>query len=419
MLSARIPKKKNSPARNLQPVLPLVPEALPGLEEDKSQFISLELRTRAGGPATSTYKKYVRKFEEGTTQQWIELLKDFEEIWLQNSINGGADRTATVRSLLQGDSLTAFNTALEEARTPEEQEDGQAAAPLAITTEMVKTALSAVTKTVFPHQALEIQRLWMQRGLRKPMSLTTRKTAAAITKINNALPLFPSGSELSKFSDIELIDILEWSLPQAWRMKFDLDGYIPTEHSKAKLIEACEAIERNQEEPVDDKAKKKSSSGGDKKRKGKDKGSGSEKKFFCTHHKWNNTHATADCYTLNKKKKSSSSSSSTTTLSNLETKKFLNTKFCKELNVLAKSTDRQELLEQYASAIAKEKARLKKSAKKKTLLAGSDSSDSDESCRIIEVTGPKKKKIWFAEKTEEEKNYLQKIREDSASSDSD
>ena len=150
MLSARIPKKKFSAARNLQPVLPLIPEVLPGLEEDKSQFISLELRTRAGGPVNSTYKKYVRKFEEGTPQQWIELLKDFEEIWQQNSINGGADRTATVRSLLRGDSLTAFNTALEETRTPAEQPDGQAAEPLAITAAMVKTALSAVTKSVFP-----------------------------------------------------------------------------------------------------------------------------------------------------------------------------------------------------------------------------------------------------------------------------
>ena len=100
MLAAQIPKKKNFPARNLQPVLPLIPEDLPMLEEDKSQFILLELKTRARGLATNTYKKYVRKFEERTPHQWIELLKDFEEIWLQNGINGGADCAATVSSLL-------------------------------------------------------------------------------------------------------------------------------------------------------------------------------------------------------------------------------------------------------------------------------------------------------------------------------
>ena len=418
MLSSRI-SKKSFPARNLQPVLPLVPEALPGLEEDKSQFISLELKTRAGGPATSTYKKYVRKFEEGTPQQWIELLKDFDEIWQQNSINGGADRTATVRSLLRGDSLTAFNTALEDERIPEEGGEGEA--PLAITAEMVTVALAAVTKTVFPHRALEIQRLWMQRGLRKPMSLTTRKTAAAITKINNALPLFPNGSEASKFSEIELIGILEWSLPQAWRMKFDLDGYVPTEHSKARLIEACEAIERNQDDPEEAKKKKKSSSSSEKKKgKGKDKGTNNDKKFYCTLHGWNKTHATDDCFSLNKKKSSSGGSSggnSSSTKS--EPKKFSNTKFRKELNVLSKSTNRQELLEQYAAAIAKEKKRLKKSNKRKTLLEGDDSSESDESVDVIEVVKPKTKKTRFCEQTAEEKSYLQQIREDSDSSSSD
>jgi hypothetical protein len=39
---------------------------------------------------------------------------------------------------------------------------------------------------------------------------------------------------------------LEWSLPATWRAKFDLDSYIPTLHSRSKLIEACNAIERSE-----------------------------------------------------------------------------------------------------------------------------------------------------------------------------
>ena len=415
MSSARIPRK-SFPARNLQPVLPLIPEALPSLDEDKAQFISLELKTRAGGSSANTYKKYIRKFEEGIPQQWIELLKDFDEIWQQNSISGGADRTATVRSLLRGDSLTAFNTALEDERIPA---DANRTEPLAITPDMVTKALEAVTKTVFPHRALEIQQLWMQRGLKKPMSLTTRKTAAAITKINNALPLFPNGSEASKFSDIELIGILEWSLPQAWRMKFDLDGYVPTEHSKAKLIEACEAIERNQEDPEETKKRKKPSSNSEKKKgKGKEKSANDEKKHYCTLHGWNKTHVTADCFSLNKKKSSSGGNGGGNSLSaKSEPKKFSNTKFRKELNLLSKSTNREELLEQYVAAIAKEKKRIKKSNKRTTLFEGSDSSDSDGSVAIIEPVKPKKK-TRFCEKTDEEKEYLKKIREDSDSSSS-
>jgi hypothetical protein len=65
-------------------------------------------------------------------------------------------------------------------------------------------------------------------------------------KINNCLPVFPLGSPASKF--------LEWSLPVAWRKKFDLDGYVPTIRTKAKLILECEAMEQN--ESVKEKERK-------------------------------------------------------------------------------------------------------------------------------------------------------------------
>ena len=252
------------------------------------------------------------------------------------------------------------------------------------------------------------------------MSLTMQKTAAAITKINNALPLFPNGSEASKFSEIELIGILEWSLPQAWRMKFDLDGYVPTKHSKAQLIEACEAIEWNQDDPEETKKRKKPNSNSERKKgKGKEKTATDEKKHFCTLHGWNRTHVTANCYSLNKKKSSSGGNNTgNDSAAKSEPKKFSNTKFRKELNLLSKSTSRQELLEQYAAAIAKEKKQLKKSNKRTTLFEGSDSSNSDGSVAIVEQVKPKTKKIRFCEKTDEEKEYLKKIREDSDSSSS-
>jgi hypothetical protein len=75
--------------------------------------------------------------------------------------------------------------------------------------------------------------------------------AAPITEINTSLPLFPLGTTKSR--DQELVGLIEWSLPSHWRKKFDLDGYIPTLGTKAKLILECEAIERN--ETLDTKRK--------------------------------------------------------------------------------------------------------------------------------------------------------------------
>jgi hypothetical protein len=169
----RFPIKKNTFSRRhggnlkpspLQPVLPLVPKTLPTKEQDKSKFISFELKSRAGQPAGSTtYKKFVRVFKEGMPQQWINLIHDLEEIWTQNSVNGPTDRVLTIRNLLEGESLTAFDKALEDVRVdpdPDEQ------APLQLTLEHIIDSMDQVADTVFPHRALEIQKLWMNQGMR-------------------------------------------------------------------------------------------------------------------------------------------------------------------------------------------------------------------------------------------------------------
>ena len=141
-IKSRIPRAKRP--GSLQPVLPLVPIKLPSIAEEKGKFISFELKTRVGQPDNGTkYKKFVRKFEEGGPQEWIELLKDLDEIWTQNAMNGGQDRAATVRALVGGESETTFNAALLEARQDAPGVEHPA------TIDHVKTSLEAVTATVF------------------------------------------------------------------------------------------------------------------------------------------------------------------------------------------------------------------------------------------------------------------------------
>ena len=148
-----VPRVKSGGA--LAPVLPLVPLKIPSVEDEKGMFWVFELKTRVGQPADSTkYKKYVRKFEEGTPQQWIDLLKDLDKIWTQNSMTGGTDRASTVRAVVKGESGVSFETALQDARSDEE-----GVVINNITTDHVTAALNAVTVTVFPHRALETQKL--------------------------------------------------------------------------------------------------------------------------------------------------------------------------------------------------------------------------------------------------------------------
>jgi hypothetical protein len=60
----------------------------------------------------------------------------------------------------------------------------------------------------------------------------------SINYMNNASHYFSKVTGEYKFSEVEIVELLEWSAATSWRTKFDLDGYISTLHSKRGLIEA-------------------------------------------------------------------------------------------------------------------------------------------------------------------------------------
>ena len=357
----------------------------------------MTLKTRADGDgAGPTYKKKLFRFEEGSPHEWLRTLDDLEELWTQNSVLAGADRLATVRTLLRGDSLSQFES---------EITDLLANRNFAfVTPAVVEAGLKAVSKAVFPHRALETQKLWMRRGMKKPKHMATRQLAAAIAKINSYLPRFPGATDDDKFSATEIVELIEWSLPAPWRTKFDLDGYVPTLHSKAKLVEACEAIERN--EP-DEKSGGKGGSNtkknkNDKKSVGKGSGGGSgaagNKKFYCAKHGWNASHGTDKCFVIKKEQEAGNnpSASSTGSRSN-PTKQFSRKNFRKEVNLMAsaKGSSKRQVLDLYASAVKAEQKKLsakqaskpaKKAKKSPEPSDSSDSSDSEMSVQVLEPT---------------------------------
>jgi hypothetical protein len=76
----------------------------------------------------------------------------------------------------------------------------------------------------------------MRRRMKKPKELSIRKYVAAVGSLNNSLPVFPNGKELDKITPGEILEILEWSIPESWRTKFDLDGYVPTDFTKERFM---------------------------------------------------------------------------------------------------------------------------------------------------------------------------------------
>jgi hypothetical protein len=227
----------NTPTKTFLPVLPLVRVKLDPETKDKARYITFELKIRTGtGPGTPSYKKFVKTFEEGTPQEWMDVLTGLREIWKQNSVNGPTDRAATVAAILKGDSLIAFDSAMEDARTNPEPNEGEEPALIPMTVEHVETSLRAVTDIVFPFRALVTQKRWMSRHMKKPYDLPVKKFATALSRINNYLPYFPEGTAESKYTEEELVEIMEFALPTSWRRDMDLKGFVVKDNDKAAAL---------------------------------------------------------------------------------------------------------------------------------------------------------------------------------------
>jgi hypothetical protein len=184
------------------------------------------------------------RFCEGTVSEWTSFRKAIAELWKQNGLNNAQDKNANICTILRGDSLTGFEERIQELTAS--VDDTGVTVTMEITSETVEEGLNAVAQMVFLFRALENQKQWMRRRMRKPKELSIRKYVAAVGRLNNSLPVFPNGKESDKFTPREIIEILEWSIPENWRTKFDSDGYVPTEFTKEWFMTECEAIEHNE-----------------------------------------------------------------------------------------------------------------------------------------------------------------------------
>ena len=388
-----IPKKSTT----ITPCLGLEPEATE--DGDPTSLVTFALKIKAGTPASAPiYKKQVRRFDEGSPHQWIQVLESMREIWRQNNVTSPSDRLATFRTILRGESLTAFEAAIQEGVDGGDEEEHE---EIPLSLKILEEAVVAVSKTVFPHRALEHQKLWMRRDMRKPKELTSRKLASAISRINNHLHLFPGASNDDKFSESEIVELMEFSIPQEWRTKFDSLGYIPSEDTKAVVIARCKVQERSEKnfakKPSSKITVKKAHKIASKK-KFRETKKNLNGPFFCTECGENPTHNTDRCFTLKNRAAKGGNSSSNTA------RPFTSKKFRKEIHTLYKKQpkNKTKVLDMFASVIQSEKAiifnKSKPSSKnrKSRTVENSDSdseSDAEMSVEVLEMIPTRAKKI--------------------------
>jgi hypothetical protein len=143
--------------------LPLVEEPKDKDEKpEATDLIEFTLKQRAGSTSSApTYKLKVSRFCEGTVSEWISF---------RNGLNNAQGKIANICTILRGDSLTGFEEKIQELTTS--VNDTGETVTMEITDKTVDEGLNAVAHMVFPFRALENQRQWMRRCMKKPKELS-------------------------------------------------------------------------------------------------------------------------------------------------------------------------------------------------------------------------------------------------------
>ena len=148
----------------IQPIIPLIIEKEADKDSEKTKFIQLDIKTKAGRDFPTTYKKFIRRFDKGTPYEFVVLIQDLQEIFSQNKTTLGSNRDSVIQNLLRGESLDTYRAALGDLIIDPED----ATQTLVISQQIVKAAMKDVAKTVFPFRALDKQKAWMEREMKKP-----------------------------------------------------------------------------------------------------------------------------------------------------------------------------------------------------------------------------------------------------------
>lgn len=203
-------------------------------ELKKGTYVSMKLRNNPGNADSPGYDIHVKYFKEGSCEEFLTFETDLLRVFAGQAATTGPLRFATARRLLEGAALTTFNLAL------------PAGATETLTT--FDACLEAVRASVFPYQAASNQRRYLRRVLRKKADVTIKQFVDRVLELNNYLARFPpsvvGGPAPDILSDEDVMELLEFGVPNSWRNQMTMQGFIPKVHTVQEFIEVCQRYEQ-------------------------------------------------------------------------------------------------------------------------------------------------------------------------------
>ena len=226
------------------PPIPLSRPETPELK--KNEYLVMKLRSDPADPSSQTYDLTIKYYRTGTPEEWLLFQRDLLRILVGQNITTGPAKYAMTRRLIVGDTLAVFN----QAATKRGAE----------TVENFKLCLRDVTTHVFPQRALSRQKRYMRRHMRKTREFTTREFAARLAELNAYLAEFPPFEDDQGLAQDEIVDILNFGVPNTWQKNMVIQGFDPTLHTPSEFVEFCERHEFTEGDAGDHGAKPKTSS---------------------------------------------------------------------------------------------------------------------------------------------------------------
>lgn len=265
---AQLHRRQNAPIPLSRPSDP---------DKVKGRYEKMKLRTNPTSNTSPTYELDIVYFGTGSPEEWLQFRKNLEKVIVGQNLAAGPAKFALARRVLIGDALATF-----EASAIGRNE----------TNDSFTACMNELTAHIFPARALQLQKRFMRRYLRKPKDTSIRKHVARAVELNGYLPFFPeprAGVAPTKLDDDELLDILEFGCPNAWQKQMLLQNFDPMEHSIQEFVQFCERVELT-EEPLQEPTEKKN-----KKKRRAESGNGKKR---CMLHGEDCGHTTDECRTM-------------------------------------------------------------------------------------------------------------------------
>jgi hypothetical protein len=246
---------------------------------------------RASTADSPTYELDVPYFSSGSCEEWLLFRKNVDKVLTGQNVTTGPGKFNVARRLLDGDALATFNNALGEQNQ---------------TVAIFEKCMDAVRDQIFPARAVLLQKRYMRRYLRKKRECSTKEFVARLSEMNSYLPLFPpiedGGAAPSKLEDDEILDLLEFGVPNSWQRNMILQDFDPLRNSIKDFVSFCERLEQvevhegNGNQAPKKKKSEKSSQRPSEKRKKRGREESDDSKYCMLHGE--GSHDTSDCFTL-------------------------------------------------------------------------------------------------------------------------